>query len=288
MKDKSVKEIALAWGLSERTVRHYCATGQIENAHSVGKTWYIPADAVKPTRRNAKTVAPSTLLDVLRAEKVSRRSGGIYHKLQIELTYNSNHIEGSKLTHDQTRYIYETNTVGVSGEVLNVDDIMETANHFRCIDYMIDHAMYPITEKMIKDIHAMLKTGTSDARVSWFAVGDYKKMPNEASGKETCPPAEVSAQMQALLKDYRRTQHKTLYDIIAFHYHFEVLHPFQDGNGRVGRLLMFKECLRHNIVPFSIDNTLKLNYYRGLSQWKTESGYLMDTCLTAQDKCKNI
>lgn len=227
-----------------------------------------------------------TLLNALREEKAGRIKGGIYHKVQVELTYNSNHIEGSRLTHDQTRYIYETNTIGMENGVLNVDDIVETANHFQCIDLVIDNAEQPLTEDFIKLLHRTLKTGTSDSRKDWFAVGEYKKLPNEVGGRSTTPPEQVVEKMRELLKQYAQTDKKTLKDLVEFHDQFECIHPFQDGNGRVGRLILFKECLRYDIVPFIIDEELKLFYYRGLREWKTEPGYLMDTCLTAQDRFK--
>lgn len=227
-----------------------------------------------------------TLLNALREEKAGRIKGGIYHKVQVELTYNSNHIEGSRLTHDQTRYIYETNTIGMENGVLNVDDIVETANHFQCIDLVIDNAEQPLTEDFIKLLHRTLKTGTSDSRKDWFAVGEYKKLPNEVGGRSTTPPEQVAEKMRELLRQYAQTDKKTLKDLVEFHDQFECIHPFQDGNGRVGRLILFKECLRYDIVPFIIDEELKLFYYRGLHEWKTEPGYLMDTCLTAQDRFK--
>lgn len=227
-----------------------------------------------------------TLLNALREEKAGRIKGGIYHKVQVELTYNSNHIEGSRLTHDQTRYIYETNTIGMENGVLNVDDIVETANHFQCIDLVIDNAEQPLTEDFIKLLHRTLKNGTSDSRKDWFAVGEYKKLPNEVGGRSTTPPEQVAEKMRELLKQYAQTDKKTLKDLVEFHDQFECIHPFQDGNGRVGRLILFKECLRYDIVPFIIDEELKLFYYRGLHEWKTEPGYLMDTCLTAQDRFK--
>jgi Fic family protein len=226
------------------------------------------------------------LLDILQEEKASKYSGGIYHKTQIDLTYNSNHIEGSRLTHDQTRYIFETNTIGVENEVLNVDDVIETVNHFRCIDMIIDNAKSNLTEKFIKELHLVLKTGTSDSRKDWFAVGEYKKLPNEVGGAETALPEEVSDRMKELLSKYNGKANKSLEDVLAFHVAFEKIHPFQDGNGRVGRLIMFKECLKHNIVPFIIEDNLKLFYYRGLKEWHKEQGFLTDTCLTAQDRYK--
>lgn len=286
MEYRSVAETAESWGVSERTVRNYCAAGKIPGAFLTGKTWNIPVTAQRPERTRKKLEVPKTLLDVLREEKKQHVKGGIYHKVQIELTYNSNHIEGSRLTHDQTRYIYETNTVGLEKGALNVDDIVETANHFQCIDYVIEMADKPLSEKLIKELHRILKSGTSDARKDWFAVGDYKKLPNEVGGRSTALPEEVESQCVALLKEYQAKKEKTLRDLVEFHYRFECIHPFQDGNGRVGRLILFKECLRNNIVPFIIDEDLKLFYYRGLHEWKTEPGYLMDTCLAAQDRFK--
>ena len=286
MKFLSVAETAQKWNLSERSVRNYCALGKIDGAYLTGKTWNIPENAVKPDRINKKPDYPTTLLEILQAEKNSRVSGGIYHKVQIELTYNSNHIEGSRLTHDQTRNIFETNTIGIENAAVNVDDIVETANHFRCIDYVLETAKKPLSETLIKELHRILKTGTSDSRKGWFAVGDYKKLPNEVGGKETVSPEKVSDEMKALVSTYNAKKTKTFDDILDFHYRFESIHPFQDGNGRVGRLILFKECLRNNIVPFIIDDELKLFYYRGLKEWISERGYLRDTCLAAQDKFK--
>lgn len=288
MKYVSVAQIAKKWGVSERTVRNYCAEGKIPEAFLTGKTWNIPEDAQRPDRINKKSDEPETLLDVLRTEKASGIKGGIYHKVQIELTYNSNHMEGSHLTHDQTRYIYETNTIGVEAGTVNVDDIVETANHFRCIDLVIDSAGQMLSEPFIKTLHRTLKSGTSDSRKDWFAVGDYKKIPNEVGGRDTTAPEEVSTEMKQLLASYNRKPDKTLEDLIAFHVAFESIHPFQDGNGRVGRLILFKECLKNGIVPFIIDEDLKLFYYRGLHEWNTERGYLIDTCLSAQDKFKKF
>ena len=285
MKHLSVVETAKKWNLSERTVRNYCATGKIPEAFLTGKTWNIPENAQRPERINKHRDEPKTLLDYMRREKADKTTGGIYHKVQIELTYNSNHIEGSRLTHDQTRYIYETNTIGAD-DTVNVDDIVETANHFKCIDMVIEQANQPLSEAFIKQLHRTLKNGTSDSRNDWFAVGDYKKLPNEVGGKDTTPPEEVSNQIATLLKEYNAVKKRNLTELIDFHYQFESIHPFQDGNGRVGRLILFKECLRNNIVPFIIDEELKMFYYRGLSQWKSEQGFLMNTCLSAQDKFK--
>lgn len=281
----SVAKTAEKWGISERSVRNYCAQGRIADAKLIGKTWYIPENAIKPERTNKKKANPS-LLEILREQKASKMTGGIYHKVQIDLTYNSNHMEGSRLTHDQTRYIFETNTIGFENEAVNVDDVIETANHFRCIDMVIDQAGNVLTEKFIKELHACLKTGTSDSRKDWFAVGEYKKLPNEVGGSDTALPEEVAGKMQELLKHYNTLPIKTFEDIVAFHVAFERIHPFQDGNGRVGRLILFKECLKYNIVPFIIEDDLKLFYYRGLKEWDREKGYLMDTCLTAQDRFK--
>lgn len=281
----SVADMAKKWNISERSVRNYCANGRVEGAVLTGKTWNIPNDATKPERVNKKA-DDATLLQMLQEEMKMRYSGGIYHKTQIEFTYNSNHMEGSRLTHDQTRYIFETNTIGVEGEALNVDDIVETANHFRCIDKVIGSAGAMLSENYIKELHFLLKNGTSDARLSWFAVGDYKKRPNEVGGRETTLPSEVAEQMKTLLKSYNEKEEKALEDILEFHVAFEQIHPFQDGNGRVGRLIMFKECLKYNVVPFIIEDDLKMFYYRGLAEWKRERGYLRDTCLVAQDKFK--
>ena len=286
MRYLSVVEIAKKWNISERSVRNYCAHGRVQGAFLTGKTWNIPENAEKPERSNKKKERPLTLLDILQEQKASKYSGGIYHKTQIDLTYNSNHIEGSRLTHDQTRYIFETNTIGVENEVLNVDDVIETANHFRCIDMTIDHAKSALNEKFIKELHLTLKSGTSDSRKDWFAVGAYKKLPNEVGGMETALPEEVPGKIKRLIAEYGSKKEKTLEDILDFHVKFERIHPFQDGNGRVGRLILFKECLKYQIVPFIIEDDLKMFYYRGLKEWDREKGYLTDTCLTAQDRYK--
>ena len=286
MRYLSVIEIAKKWEVSERSVRNYCAQGRVNGAFITGKIWKIPENAEKPERINKRKEVKITLLDILKEQKASKYSGGIYHKTQIELTYNSNHIEGSRLTHDQTRYIFETNTIGVEKEVLNVDDVIETVNHFHCIDIIIDSARAVLTEKFIKDLHFILKNGTSDSRKDWFAVGDYKKLPNEVGGMDTTIPEEVADKMKILLMEYNAKDAKTFEDILDFHVKFERIHPFQDGNGRIGRLIMFKECLKNNIVPFIVDDNLKMFYYRGLKEWDNEKGYLTDTCLAAQDKYK--
>lgn len=281
----TVTQFAEQHNLSERTVRNWCAAGKIEGAFLAGKTWNIPVNAVLPKRGKVKE---TPLLKRLREEKEGKVSGGIYHRTQIDLTYNSNHIEGSKLTHEQTRYIFETNTIGITDASVNVDDIVETTNHFRCIDLIIDRAEDKLSEAFIKEIHRILKTGTSDSRKSWFNVGDYKKLPNEVGGNATCPLEEVHARMKTLLASYNDKKEKSLEDIIDLHQKFETIHPFQDGNGRVGRLVMFKECLANGIVPFIITEELKLFYYRGLKEWGHVNGFLTGTCLTAQDYYKKL
>lgn len=279
----TVAQAARAWDVSERSVRAYCAQGRVPGAELIGRTWAIPEGVEKPSRKPRVSTRPVGLLETLRREKASGISGGIYHHVQIELTYNSNHIEGSRLTHEQTRHIFETNTLGIA-ERVNVDDIVETANHFRCIDMMIDAAERRLSERMIKQLHLQLKSGTSDSRTSWFRTGEYKLLPNEVGGRETAAPEEVPERMRELIDGYERSDEpKSLEDIVAFHVAFERIHPFQDGNGRVGRLVMFKECLRHRVVPFIITDEIKLFYYRGLGAWDREPGYLLDTCRAAQD-----
>ena len=281
----TASEIAKKWNISERSVRNYCQQGRVKGAEQKGKLWLIPEDAEKPERVMRKEFSDNPLLNRLKEEKDMKLKGGIYHKTQIALTYNSNHIEGSTLTEDQTRMIFETNTLGETNGV-NVDDIVETNNHFKCVDMIIDNAKKPLTEKFIKELHYILKTGTSDSRKDWFNVGEYKSRPNEVGGNKTCPPEKVTEEIKKLLANYNKKQTKTINDIIKFHKDFETIHPFQDGNGRVGRLIMFKECLANNIVPFIIEDKFKLYYYRGLKEWNTERGYLTDTCLAVQDKYK--
>ena len=287
MKYISVRLFADKFGISERTARNYCANGKIDGAFLTGKIWNIPEDADLPKRKSSKRNA-STLLLIMREQKAMRLKGGIYHRTQIDLTYNSNHIEGSRLTHEQTRHIFETNTLGVTGEAINVDDIVETVNHFRCIDFIIDNVEHKLTEDFIKRLHLMLKTGTSDSRKDWFAVGDYKTLPNEVGGRQTCMPENVHREMKTLLKSYNLLKKHSFEDILDFHVRFENIHPFQDGNGRVGRLLMFKECLANNLVPFIITDELKMFYYKGLQEWGHTNGFLIDTCLTAQDNYKSL
>ena len=282
----SVKEASAKWGITERVVRQYCADGRVPGAFITGKTWNIPDNADKPGRKPRQRTVPSDLLGRLVFEKENGITGGIYNKVQIELTYNSNHIEGSSLSHEQTRYIFETNTVDAPDGSLNVDDILETVNHFRCIDLIIDQAKRPLTETMIKQLHYLLKSGTADSRKSWFAVGEYKRLANEAGGRETTAPEDVTQKMKEMISDYIKLKTVTMDDLLELHYRFESIHPFQDGNGRVGRLILFKECLRNGIVPFIIEDDMKMYYYRGLQEWKNEKGYLRDTCLAAQDRFK--
>ncbi len=286
MKYISVSAFAKKWNISERTLRHYCATDKIKGAFLTGKTWNIPEDARLPEKGNKKKFSNNPLLNQLKEQRDMKLNGGIYHRTQIELTYNSNRIEGSKLTQEQTRFIFETNTIGAFKESINVDDIIETTNHFRCIDLVIDKAKSKLTESFIKELHFLLKSGTSDSRKDWFNVGAYKKLPNEVGGNETSAPKDVSVEMKNLLANYHKPKQKTIEHLIDFHQKFEIIHPFQDGNGRVGRLIMFKECLANNIVPFIIDDDLKLFYYRGLQEWNNVKEYLLDTCLTAQDSYK--
>lgn len=277
----SIKQWAQEQGISERTARNYCAQGKIEGAYIVGKTWSVPADANRPGRKKQAKITP--VLQALRDQKDSKLKGGLYHRVQIDLTYNSNHIEGSRLTHDQTRYIFETNTIGVRGEAVNVDDVIETTNHFRAIDFIITETDSKLTESYIKELHRILKSGTSDERKQWFNVGEYKRLPNEVGGNDTSQPENVGRDIKALLKEYNSRKSVTIEDIIDFHQRFEAIHPFQDGNGRVGRLIMFRECLRNGIVPFIITDELKMYYYNGLRNWPRIKGYLLDTCLSAQD-----
>lgn len=281
----SVTQFAGKYGISERTVRNYCALGKINGAFLTGKTWSIPADALPPQKGKSRM---SPLLTRLTEEKEAHLKGGIYHRTQIELTYNSNHIEGSRLTKEQTRYIFETNTLGITTENTRIDDIMETVNHFRCIDYVIDHATDKITEAHIKQLHQLLKTNTSDSQKEWFAVGEYKRLANEVGGEETAQPEEVHRKMKLLLGGYNSLKQVGIDDILDFHVQFERIHPFQDGNGRIGRLLMFWQCLQAGVVPFIITEELRLYYYRGIQQWGKVNGYLRDTCLTAQDNYKTV
>ena len=280
---QQIADIAKAWEVSDRSVRNYCNQGRVPGAILEGKTWKIPANTPKPKRqiRHSKK-KNETILEQLKREKEAGLKGGLYHRIQIELTYNSNHIEGSRLTPEQTRYIFETNTIGITDKSVNVNDIIETMNHFRCVDLAIEGAKSKLTESFIKQLHFILKSGTSDSRKNWFKVGDYKLLENEVGGMATAAPEEVKHRMKKLLDRYNAKKVVTLDDILDFHVRFERIHPFQDGNGRVGRLIMFKECLKHNIKPIIITEELKWFYYRGLKEWFHERGFLRETCLEAQ------
>ena len=281
----SVKETAIKWNVSERSVRNYCAKNRVNGAIFKNGEWLIPEDSNKPDRANQKA-NKNFLLEKLREEKKHSIKGGIYHQLQIDLTYNSNHIEGNELTHDETRYIFETRTIGIENKSTKVDDIIETVNHFEAIDRVIDFANYQLSEAFIKELHKILKSNTSDSHLPYFAVGDYKKRPNAVGEKETTPPQIVKEKMAQLLNAYNQKENHTIEEIIEFHVEFENIHPFQDGNGRVGRLIAFKECLKNNIVPFVILDKYKMYYYRGLKEWNYQKGYLIDTCLLGQDIIK--
>lgn len=284
MKYLTVKEMSVNWNLSERSIRNYAQKGRITGAKIVGGEWQIPDTASAPKRLNEKK-NKNYLLEALRQEKKVLRKGGIYHRLQVDLTYNSNHIEGNELSHDETRYIFETRTIGLlaSEKTIKVDDIIETINHFECVDRVIDFANYPLSEAFIKELHKILKTGTGDSRLPFFAVGDYKKRANAVGDVMTTPPREVAGAMNKLLISYNKKNNHTFDEILEFHVNFEKIHPFQDGNGRVGRLVTFKECLKNNIVPFIITDKIKFFYYRGLNEWENERGYLRETCLNGQD-----
>lgn len=286
MKYITINEISKKWGVSERSARNYCASGRVVGAYLEGKTWMIPIDAVKPARQIRHAIKIRNLLDTLKDEKDSSLKGGIYHKLQVEMTYNSNHMEGSKLTHDQTRFIYETKTIGVQDGAVSVDDVMETINHFRCIDLAIDFAKRKLSETFIKQLHRILKTNTEDSKKTWFMIGDYKLYENIAGDRETVHPDKVKDEMKKLLSNYLKKDKHTFEEIVEFHVDFERIHPFQDGNGRVGRLIAFKECLKNGIVPFIILDSKKDFYYRGLKNWNSDRAWLMDTCLDGQDTVK--
>ena len=281
-------EIAELLGVSPATVSKYEAgtlEPNIESIKKISELFEVSID--KLLKDDAFDISKIDILAVLREQKEMKVKGNLYHNTQITMTYNTNHIEGSRLSEEQTRYIYETNTLLVHKDtVTDIDDIIETTNHFKLFDYMLDVADKKITEKMIKEFHKILKQGTSDSKKDWFAVGDYKKLANEVGGLKTSSPKNVEKDMQKLLEWYNSLKEVTIKEIIEFHVRFEIIHPFQDGNGRVGRLIAFKECLKHNIVPFIILDRDKLFYYRGLNQYQTnkEKGYLIDTCLNAQDQ----
>ncbi len=271
-------DMAAELGISSRTIAKI-AKGEKLSAGTLRKiAGYLNCDIHSLCRE----ISENVILQTLRDEKEAGISGGLYHELQIRMTYNSNHIEGSRLTEDQTRMIFETDTID-AGDGIPVDDILETVHHFRAINYGIDTAEEPLTEEMIKHLHRIIKSDTKDSRLSWFAVGDYKKRANVVGGKETVKPKAVPEAMRKLLAEYNSKPAVTIHDVIALHAEFEAIHPFQDGNGRVGRLVAFKECLHHGIIPFIIEDTKKSFYYRGLSEWKNEKGWLTDTCLDGQD-----
>lgn len=287
LKNRGITKTALgnALDLSSTTLAKLAKDEQISMNTLIGICNYLncqPGDIMEVRYEIDK----DTLLYRLTEEKNAKLKGSIYHQTQIKLAYNSNHIEGSRLTEDQTRYIYETNTIGFDKEPVNIDDIMETINHFQCFDYMIECANNTLDEEFIKNVHKILKTNTSDSRISWFNVGEYKSRRNMVGDMKTVPPEKVKDEMNKLLEEYWKKQNITLEDILDVHVRFERIHPFQDGNGRVGRIIIFKECLKHNIVPFIIEDNLKFFYYRGLKEWDNEKGYLMDICLTAQDRYK--
>ena len=281
-------EIAELLGVSPATVSKYEAGTLEPNIESIKKfSELFEVSIDKLLKDDAFDISKIDILAVLREQKEMKVKGNLYHNTQITMTYNTNHIEGSRLSEEQTRYIYETNTLFADKDtVTDIDDIIETTNHFKLFDYMLDVADKKITEKMIKEFHKILKQGTSDSKKDWFAVGDYKKLANEVGGLKTSSPKNVGKDMQKLLEWYNSLKEVTIKEIIEFHVRFEIIHPFQDGNGRVGRLIAFKECLKHNIVPFIILDRDKLFYYRGLNQYQTnkEKGYLIDTCLNAQDQ----
>ena len=286
MKYMSVAEAAKKWGLTVRSVQIHCERGNVPGTTLVGKAWQIPVDAGRPKRKPRARGLPTNVLEALKSEKRGRISGGLYHRLQIDFTYNSNHIEGSRLTHEQTRWIFETKTVGDLPDDLPVDNIVETVNHFRCIDIVIESSGAALTERYIKGLHHQLKSGTTDSRKEWFAVGDYKRLDNVVGEMETCPVAEVHREMAALLAWWKDAP-KTFENLLDLHVRFEKIHPFQDGNGRVGRLLMLKECLKNGIMPFVVAEGLRKFYYLGLDEWRqNRRARLMDVCLTGQDVFK--
>ena len=265
-------------GISSRTIAKIAKGEKLSNKTLQKIADYLGCDVADL----CKEKSDNSILQILREEKEAKISGGLYHELQVRMTYNSNHIEGSKLTEDQTRMIFETNTIDV-GDGVPVDDILETVHHFRAIDYVIDNAEEELTEEIIKHLHYILKHDTKDSTLSWFAVGDYKRRANMVGGQETAKPKDVPSRMRALLGEYNSRNGVTVFDVITLHAEFEHIHPFQDGNGRVGRLIALKECLRHNIIPFIIEDSKKHFYYRGLSEWRNEKGWLTDTCLDGQD-----
>ena len=285
LKEKGIgkTELSLKLGISSRTIAKI-SKGEKLSKRSIQKI----ANYLKTRPENLmREVVENPILQLLREEKESRLSGGLYHELQIRMTYNSNHIEGSQLSEEQTRLIFETSTIDTQDGV-PVDDILETVHHFRAIDYVIEHAEDLLSEEIIKQIHYILKHDTKDSTLSWFSVGDYKKRANMVGGRETAKPSEVAGRIKKLLKNYNAIRKVSVEDIISFHAEFEYIHPLQDGNGRVGRLIILKECLRHNIIPFLIEDKKKNFYYRGLNEWHNERGWLIDTCLDSQDSFSRL
>ena len=285
MKWRSVEEMAAAWGVSARQVRGYCAKGRVAGASFEGGAWRIPEGAEKPARKSRRRGEPKDILAILEAERKAKLPGGLYHRLQIDFTYNSNHMEGSRLTREQTRWIFETRTLGDIGADVPVDDIVETANHFRAVDTVIATARAALTERYVKRLHAILKGGTADSRNDWFAVGDYKRLENVVGERETAAPARVGEEMARLLAWYAGTGHG-FEDVAEFHVRFETIHPFQDGNGRVGRLVMLKECLKHGITPILVTEETRRFYYKGLQEWQGRErsrARLLDTFRAGQD-----
>lgn len=280
---KSRVDLTRELGLSSRTVARI-SKGERLSQKTLNKiAAFLNCDASELFR----VISENPVLQVLRDEKSAGISGGLYHELQVRMTYNSNHMEGSALSEEQTRLIFETSTIDAE-DGIPVDDILETVHHFRAIDFCIDHAEDILTEEIIKELHYILKHDTQDASLSWFAAGDYKRRPNVVGGHETTRPNDVPGKMNDLLRAYNSRESVTIYDIIAFHAEFEKIHPFQDGNGRVGRLVALKECLKWNVVPFIIEDSKKLYYYRGLSEWDHERGYLEGTCLDGQDTFRRL
>ncbi len=279
----SVEEIAQKWGKTPRNVRIHCQKGHVLGAKLVQGRWLIPCDAPDPAHKTRRKQRATSVWAILKSEMRSQMKGGLYHRLQIDFAFNSNHMEGSTLTHEQTKWIFETQTIGVLDAQTAVDDIVETRNHFRCLDMILETAGAALTETYIKRLHAQLKSGTGDAMKSWFAVGDYKKLDNVVGESETCPVAEVPMRMRQLLRDYAATP-KTLESILDFHVQFEAIHPFQDGNGRIGRLILLKECLKAGVMPFVVAESLRQFYYLGLKEWRENRRMrLLDVCATGQD-----
>ena len=291
-KNMTQSEVAEMLGVKSATISKYEAgllEPNIESLKKLAELYEVSVDEL--LKEDDFDISKINILEVLREQKNMKLKGNLYHNTQITFAYNTNHIEGSKLTEDQTRYIYETNTLlAEKGSITDLDDVLETVNHFKLVDYMLDIANKKLTEKMIKEFHKILKEGTSDSRKDWFNVGEYKKLPNEVGTLKTKETKNVKKDMEKLLQWYESIKEITINEIIEFHAKFEKIHPFQDGNGRVGRIIAFKECLKNNIVPFIILDKDKLFYYRGLNQYQSnkEKGYLVDTCLNAQDQYEAI